>query len=89
MYKMRNNSPYCCKKHAFFSVVNCDLFKNFNLSIQIYVSKKWGFTKYEREEFEKLREDGRLANDGCNVRYRPEHGPLDAWRKVQNEIYSI
>lgn len=60
-----------------------------HLSIQIYVSKKWGFTIYEREEFEKLREDGRLATDGCNVRYRPEHGPLDAWRKVQNEIYSV
>lgn len=60
-----------------------------SLLFQIYVSKKWGFTKYEREEFEKLREDGRLANDGCNVKYRPEHGPLDAWRKIQNEIYSV
>ncbi|CAG5011573.1 unnamed protein product [Parnassius apollo] len=56
---------------------------------KIYVSKKWGFTKYEREEFEKLREEGRLANDGCNVKYRPEHGPLDSWRKVQNEIYAV
>ncbi|MBY0594943.1 uL16 family ribosomal protein, partial [Bacillus bingmayongensis] len=40
---------------------------------KIYVSKKWGFTKYEREEFEQLRDDGRFANDGCNVKYRPEH----------------
>ncbi|MCP5656150.1 ribosomal protein L16, partial [Klebsiella pneumoniae] len=38
---------------------------------KIYVSKKWGFTKYERDEFEKLREEGRLANDGCIVQYRP------------------
>jgi large subunit ribosomal protein L10e len=59
------------------------------VSLQIYVSKKWGFTKYDRDEFEKLRDDGRFANDGCNVKYRPEHGPLDAWRKVQNEIYAV
>ncbi|KAJ2952502.1 hypothetical protein O0L34_g6821 [Tuta absoluta] len=56
---------------------------------KIYVSKKWGFTRYEREEYEKLRDDGRLAYDGCNVRYRPEHGPLDSWRKVQQEIHSV
>lgn len=56
---------------------------------QIYISKKWGFTKYDRDEFEKLREEGRLANDGCNVRYRPEHGPLDSWRKVQTEIHNV
>lgn len=53
------------------------------------MSKKWGFTKYDREEYEKLREENRLANDGCNVKYRPEHGPLDAWRKVQTELYSL
>lgn len=56
---------------------------------QIYVSKKWGFTKYEPEEFERLREENRLAYDGCNVKYRPEHGPLDAWRKVTTELYNV
>lgn len=59
---------------------------NHSLSLQIYVSKKWGFTKYEREEYEKLKADGRLAYDGCNVQYRPEHGPLATWKKVQIEI---
>nr|CAD7408262.1 unnamed protein product [Timema cristinae] len=56
---------------------------------KIYVSKKWGFTKYEREEYEGLRDDGRLAMDGCNVKYRPEHGPLDVWKKVQVELAQI
>ncbi|VEN57168.1 unnamed protein product [Callosobruchus maculatus] len=43
---------------------------------KIYVSKKWGFTKYDREQYEKLKSEGRLAPDGCNVQYRPEHGPF-------------
>lgn len=60
-----------------------------NLSLvhlQIYVSKKFGFTKYDREEFDKLKAEGRLAHDGCNVQYRPDHGPLHNWKKVQIEL---
>lgn len=56
---------------------------------KIYVSKKFGFTKYDREVYDSLREQGRLANDGCNVQYRPEHGPLAAWKKVQEELYAV
>jgi hypothetical protein len=57
--------------------------------LQIYVSKKWGFTKYERDVYEKLRDEGRLAQDGCNVKYRPEHGPLESWKKVQAELAQV
>ena len=59
------------------------------LYLQIYVSKKWGFTKYERDTYEKLRDEGRLAGDGCNVKYRPEHGPLESWKKVQVELVQM
>lgn len=55
---------------------------------QIYVSKKWGFTKYERDLYEQMQKEGRLQHDGCNVKYRPEHGSLDVWRKAQLEIVS-
>ncbi|KAI8035658.1 hypothetical protein M5D96_011571 [Drosophila gunungcola] len=55
---------------------------------QIYVSKKWGFTKYERERYEELRDDNRLEPDGCNVKYRPEHGPIAAWEKAQRDVYA-
>lgn len=55
---------------------------------QIYVSKKWGFTKYDRERYEELRDDNRLQQDGCNVKYRPEHGPIAAWEKAQREVYA-
>ncbi|KAF6203532.1 hypothetical protein GE061_001864 [Apolygus lucorum] len=53
---------------------------------KIYVSKKWGFTKFDREEYEGLRNDNKLANDGCNVKLRPDHGPLAAWKKAQIDI---
>jgi large subunit ribosomal protein L10e len=53
---------------------------------KIYVSKKWGFTKYEKEEYEALKDEGRLENDGCNVKYRPEHGPLDSWKAWQKRL---
>merc|ERR1712050_713379 len=39
---------------------------------KIYVSKKWGFTKWNREDYEKMRADGRLQLDGVNVKYLPE-----------------
>jgi len=56
---------------------------------KIFVSKKFGFTKFERPEYERLRNEGRLANDGCNVKYRPEHGPLAEWKKVQTELSGL
>ncbi|KAL7643445.1 UNVERIFIED_CONTAM: hypothetical protein RMT77_005427 [Armadillidium vulgare] len=56
---------------------------------KIYVSRKFGFTKYEREEFEAMMETGRLASDGVDVQYRPEHGPLRKWKKVQLELAGL
>ena len=45
----------------------------------IVVSKKWGFTKWSREEYEKLRSEGKLIPDGVNVKYFNERGPLTNW----------
>merc|ERR1719225_1364067 len=56
---------------------------------KIYVSKKWGFTKFERERYEEMRAQGRLQPDGSHVKYLPEHGPLSAWCKVQAELAGI
>ncbi|CAB0037235.1 unnamed protein product [Trichogramma brassicae] len=53
---------------------------------KIYVSKKWGFTRYNRAEYEALKAAGRLALDGCNVKYLPEHGPLAAWKKHRETL---
>ena len=79
--------------------------------LQIYISKKWGFTKWDREEYEGMRESGKfwifppnfradclqkfvyilgkLIQDGVNVKYMPDHGPLSAWCKVQAELAGL
>ncbi|TRY70461.1 hypothetical protein TCAL_17332 [Tigriopus californicus] len=52
-------------------------------SRKIYISKKWGFTKWDREDFEGMRASGRLVTDGVGVQYKPEHGPLSEWCRIQ------
>ena len=59
------------------------------IPFQIFVSKKWGFTKFERDEFEELRASGRVKPDGSHCKYLPEHGPLAAWCKIQAELAGI
>ena len=56
---------------------------------QIYISKKWGFTKWDRSEYEEMRASGRLLPDGVNVKYLPEHGPLSEWCRVQAELAGV
>ncbi|XP_045609032.1 large ribosomal subunit protein uL16 [Procambarus clarkii] len=56
---------------------------------KIYVSRKWGFTKFDRDEYEELMASGRLFPDGVTVQYRPEHGPLLTWKKVQLELAGL
>lgn len=56
---------------------------------KIYVSKKWGFTKWDRDQYESMRAEGRLMPDGVNVKYVPEHGPLSSWCKIQAEMAGV
>ena len=50
---------------------------------KIYVSNKWGFTKFTRDVYETLMSENKLTFDGVGVQYKPDHGPLDAWKKRQ------
>jgi large subunit ribosomal protein L10e len=50
---------------------------------KIYVSNKWGFTKYKREQYEQLMSENKLVFDGVGVQYKPDHGPLADWKKRQ------
>merc|ERR1711935_222061 len=47
---------------------------------KIFVSGKWGFTKWEREQYEPMRASGLLIPDGVSVQYKPSKGPLQAWK---------
>ncbi|XP_048758963.1 60S ribosomal protein L10-like [Ostrea edulis] len=50
---------------------------------KIHVSKKWGFTKWEKPQYEVMRADGILIPDGVGVQYKPNKGPLRAWKDRQ------
>ena len=56
---------------------------------KIFVSKKFGFTKWNRDEYQEMRADGHLKTDGVNVKYMPEHGPLSVWCKTQMELAGV
>merc|ERR1712042_138255 len=56
---------------------------------KIYVSKKWGFTKWDRSVYHDMKAEGRLVNDGVNVQYLPNHGPLSNWCKVQADLAGV
>ncbi|KAH0501197.1 60S ribosomal protein L10 [Microtus ochrogaster] len=46
---------------------------------KIHISKKWGFTKFNANEFEDMVVEKRLIPDGCGVKYISNRGPLDKW----------
>jgi large subunit ribosomal protein L10e len=43
---------------------------------KIIVSKNWGFTKLKRDEYLKMRDEGRLMSDGAYVQFLRNKGPL-------------
>ena len=45
---------------------------------KIVVSKKWGFTKWTREEYAEMRQSGKLVPAGSIAKCIPDHGKLDA-----------
>ncbi|XP_011845988.1 PREDICTED: 60S ribosomal protein L10-like, partial [Mandrillus leucophaeus] len=51
---------------------------------KIHISKKWGFTKFNADEFEDMVAEKWLIPDGCGVKYIPNHGPLDKWRALHS-----
>merc|ERR1712228_1012129 len=48
---------------------------------KIFTSRKWGFTKWDRDVYLGMRQSGTLVPDGTNVQYHPCHGKLDDWKK--------
>ena len=44
---------------------------------KIHISKKWGFTKFNVDEFENMVAENQLIPDGCEVKCICNGGPLD------------
>eukprot|EP01111_Echinosteliopsis_oligospora_P008998 TRINITY_DN2553_c0_g1_i1.p1 TRINITY_DN2553_c0_g1~~TRINITY_DN2553_c0_g1_i1.p1 ORF type:complete len:214 (-),score=55.68 TRINITY_DN2553_c0_g1_i1:27-668(-) len=49
---------------------------------KIVVSKKWGFTPFPREDYEKLRKNGRIIPDGSYCKFISGHGSLSSLIKA-------
>lgn len=64
-------------------LIKCGLVQLVSSTSQIYISNKWGFTKWTKEQYKEMMEDGRLVPDGVTVQYKPPKGPLSAWKKRQ------
>jgi large subunit ribosomal protein L10e len=45
---------------------------------KIVISKKWGFTKYDKAQYVQWRKEGRLIADGNQAKYVARRGPLSA-----------
>merc|ERR1711917_224403 len=44
-------------------------------------SQKWGFTKFDREQFQEGLQNGTIVTGGVGCQYKPNHGPIAAWKK--------
>ncbi|KAK2084052.1 60S ribosomal protein L10 [Saguinus oedipus] len=51
---------------------------------KIHISKKWGFFKFNANEFEDIVAEKQLIPDVCGVKYIPNHGPLDKWQALHS-----
>ncbi|KAK3705195.1 hypothetical protein QZH41_013993, partial [Actinostola sp. cb2023] len=51
---------------------------------KLYVSNKWGFTKFDRETYENWRAEGKLIPCGVHASYIRKHGPLRRWKKLNS-----
>ena len=43
----------------------------------IVISSKWGFTQYQRADYIKARDEGRLVDMGSHAKIRSAHGPIN------------
>ena len=50
---------------------------------KIYFSKKWGFTKFDKQFFQEGLRDAKIFPDGNNCQYFGSKGKLEAWKAKQ------
>ena len=56
---------------------------------KLVVSNKWGFTKWMRDDFQRMMEEGSLEVAGSIAKYVPNHGPLPDGPGTKNLLQSI
>ena len=53
---------------------------------KIIVSKKWGFTNMNREQYAEAKQSNRILKDGCYLQYINNHGPLEQNLRLQARV---
>ncbi|KAJ8784344.1 hypothetical protein J1605_008349 [Eschrichtius robustus] len=51
---------------------------------KIHISKKWGFTKFNADEFENMVAEKQPIPDACEVKYIPSCVPLAKWQALHS-----
>ncbi|RMJ22131.1 60s ribosomal protein L10 [Aspergillus sp. HF37] len=54
---------------------------------KLIVSKNWGFTPVRREEYVRMRQEGKLRQDGAYVKFLHEHGRIEDNIKTFPDAY--
>ncbi|KAJ9477807.1 60S ribosomal protein L10 [Pseudozyma hubeiensis] len=53
---------------------------------KIIISKKWGFTNMNREQYAEAKQSNRILKDGCYLQYINNHGPLEQNLRLQARV---
>ncbi|TKC50463.1 hypothetical protein EI555_019814 [Monodon monoceros] len=51
---------------------------------KIHISRKWGFTKFNVDEFENMMAEKQFILEGCGANYILNCGPLDKWQALHS-----
>jgi large subunit ribosomal protein L10e len=55
---------------------------------KIVVSKKWGFTSLDRDEYVRRRQMGEVKGDGAYVKFLRRGGPLDTLKQFPDFVFA-
>jgi large subunit ribosomal protein L10e len=55
---------------------------------KIVVSKKWGFTSLDHEEYKRRQQMGELKGDGAYVKFLRRGGPLETLKQFPDFVFA-
>ncbi|PWN23214.1 putative RPL10-60S large subunit ribosomal protein L10 [Microstroma glucosiphilum] len=53
---------------------------------KIIISKKWGFTNMNKEQYQTARAENRVMRDGCYLQYLNDRGPLEQNLRLKAKV---
>lgn len=53
---------------------------------KIIISKKWGFTNMNKDQYQQAKAENRVMRDGCYLQYLNDHGPLEKNLRMRAQV---